>query len=582
MSNDLALDLDEHSHTIIHIDLDCFYAQVEMIRNPSLRNVPLGIQQKSLLVTCNYIARECGVKKCTTIADAKSVCPNLVLINGEDLYDYRKISYQVTAYLQRYSPLVERLGLDENFVDVTSIVNDRIQNVIIDDIKIEGHVFGETNEFCQCGCQDRLKIGSMIAQQIRDGIRKELNLTSCAGIAHNKLLAKLVGSVHKPNQQTTIFPNSALELMLDFKKVARIPGVGHTMAETLERLNIKTIEDLHNCKFEELKSALTPEKAKWLVNMSYGRDTSAVKPSGKPQSIGLEDSCKTITAEAEIKEKFHQLLNRLIILVSEDGRIPTTIKVTIRKFDKISHRESRQCNISPNLFIIEKHSSNIHLNEQSENKLMSIIMNLFNKLVNVSQPYHITLLGLSFTKFQERFSGRSSIASYFIKDVAVQSITSIENMRATQDITENLPTTSQHALNTDAFLESEIEPSPKKSKITSFAVQHAQFNEPEYSSPSKLRVADLQLNSKESDKSESETETGKLDSKANESNGHNINQHIQCPPDADEEVFWELPTDVQQELWSEWKRNRQRDNESTNKPLKKAKTNTILNYFVKS
>lgn len=116
-----------HSRTIIHIDIDCFYAQVEMIRRPELRHVPLGIQQKHIVVTCNYVARERGVKKLVFVSDAKKKCPDLVLVNGEDLTMYREFSGKVHCLLTRkFTPLVERLGMDENFLDVTELVSSRL------------------------------------------------------------------------------------------------------------------------------------------------------------------------------------------------------------------------------------------------------------------------------------------------------------------------------------------------------------------------------------------------------------------------------------------------------------------------
>ena len=80
-----------HSRCIIHLDVDCFYAQVEMISEPSLTDKPLGIQQKNIVVTCNYVARARGVGKCMYISEAVKVCPDLVLVNGEDLAHYRKV-----------------------------------------------------------------------------------------------------------------------------------------------------------------------------------------------------------------------------------------------------------------------------------------------------------------------------------------------------------------------------------------------------------------------------------------------------------------------------------------------------------
>ena len=117
-----------HSRIIIHVDIDCFYAQVEMLQNPELRNLPLGIQQKHIVVTCNYIARKCGVTKLSYVSDAKKKCPDLVLVNGEDLTVYREFSRKVHSLLTReFTPLVERLGMDENYLDVTELVNTRLE-----------------------------------------------------------------------------------------------------------------------------------------------------------------------------------------------------------------------------------------------------------------------------------------------------------------------------------------------------------------------------------------------------------------------------------------------------------------------
>ena len=86
----------------------------------------LGIQQKHIVVTCNYVARERGVKKLVYISDAKKTCPDLVLVNGEDLTNYREFSGRVHSLLsERFTPLVERLGMDENFLDVTELVKSR-------------------------------------------------------------------------------------------------------------------------------------------------------------------------------------------------------------------------------------------------------------------------------------------------------------------------------------------------------------------------------------------------------------------------------------------------------------------------
>lgn len=553
---------EDHSRTIIHIDMDCFYAQVEMTKNPHLASVPLGIQQKNIVVTSNYPARERGIKKCMLIEDAKKLCPELVLVNGEDLRDYRQISYRVTDYLQKFTPLVERLGLDENYVDVTELVAKRLKFVNTGNTSIVGHVYNVESENCECGCEVRLKIGTQIAQEIRNSIKSEFNLTTCAGIAHNKILAKIVGSTHKPNQQTVIFPNSALQLILSLP-LKKIPGIGTVTLEGLKAINVTSVEDLQNCDSRLLSKTVGSPKAKQLFKLSYGVDIAPVKPSGKPQSIGLEDAFKTITIETEIRDKLLQLLKRLAVLIKEDGRVPKTLKLTVRKFDKItktSHRETKQCGVSPSLFTCQ---SEAPLPEIAQTKLMAIIMHLFNKMVDTSKSYHITLLGLSCTKFQEQ--QQNNLTKFLKNNLEVQSITSLEN-NTQSDISmeydcQNISGTSD--------LDSESEPSPKKIKFVSLISRRRCFNKSsDCMSPSKLSVANLRLNSTE------KQETGAFTS--------DTNQNIICPPNVDESVFKELPIELQKELWEDYKRERDRNQMAFPNHIRKTKTNTLLNYFVKS
>lgn len=555
--------LEDHSRTIIHIDLDCFYAQVEMIKNPQLKEVPLGIQQKNIVVTTNYIARRYGVNKCELVTEAVQLCPNLVLVNGEDLHDYRKKSYEVTELLQTYSNLVERLGLDENYIDVSNLVDERLKNTGNINTETVGHIFGDASDFCDCGCKLRLQIGSVIAQEMRDKIKSELLLTSSAGISYNKLLAKIAGGVNKPDQQTVVFPNNSVELMLSLSSVSKIPGIGVTLAGQLNSIGIMTIKELQNSNTSTLNDLLGSEKTKLIHDLSFGIDNAVVKASGKPLSIGIEDSCRVISAENEVKEKLEQLLNRLIILLSEDGRLPRTLKLTVRKYDKSkerSNRETRQCNISPSLFNINKKN----ISEGSLTKIMTTIMHLFKKLVDTNKPYHLTLLGLSFTKFFEKPNTKNLLTQFIKKNIEVQSITDIESNFTGDTSTTEVPTSLSISLDND------LEPSIKKRKYSNENID----------SPSDLPVAELHLCSETIPQvTTEETLTGpsKCDENCSSEKDDSLCK-IACPPNIDTSVFQQLPKDLQQELWEDYKRNRERED---NIRVKKFKSNSILNYFNK-
>jgi len=300
---------DQHLRTIVHLDIDCFYAQVEMLLNPSLSHQPIGVQQKFLVVTTNYVARDLGVKKMTWVKDALQQCPSLILLNGEDISKYRFMSERIYQCLTTFSPLVEKLGLDENFLDITEQVNRQLAVTTSTPVLV-GHVYGQdessksttsvlVNKRCNCGCAERLAIGSRIAQEMRNRLKEELGITSCAGIATNKLLAKLAGSTYKPNQQTTVFPWSALELISSLKIPRAIPGIGHSTAKKLETLGITTIEELQKATMPMLSSRLGGKWAKQVHLLSYGVDLAKVNPLDRPKSIGAEDGFPIVRTHGE-------------------------------------------------------------------------------------------------------------------------------------------------------------------------------------------------------------------------------------------------------------------------------------------
>mmetsp|Transcript_59264 Transcript_59264/g.136836 ORF Transcript_59264/g.136836 Transcript_59264/m.136836 type:complete len:140 (+) Transcript_59264:3-422(+) len=102
---------------ICSIDLDCFYAQCEELRNPELKGKPVGVQQKHLIITSNYAARAYGIKKGDSLPDVLRKCPAIAICNGEDLCFYREISTSIFKIVSRWTPKVQRLGLDEFFAD---------------------------------------------------------------------------------------------------------------------------------------------------------------------------------------------------------------------------------------------------------------------------------------------------------------------------------------------------------------------------------------------------------------------------------------------------------------------------------
>ena len=152
---------------------------------------------------------------------------------------------------------VERLGLDENFIDVSSIVKARKKSG--DDFKnVSGNVFGEKRGdcHCECDCRTNMTVGSILAEEIRKQILDKVGLTTSCGISHNKLLSKLAGSLHKPNQQTTMFPWNAAEFISSLPSARSIPGIGSSSFKILESKGLSSIGSLQEASVEYLSSFL--------------------------------------------------------------------------------------------------------------------------------------------------------------------------------------------------------------------------------------------------------------------------------------------------------------------------------------
>ncbi|XP_050487830.1 DNA polymerase iota isoform X2 [Bombus vancouverensis nearcticus] len=525
-----------HPRTIIHIDVDCFYAQIEMLRHPELQGKPLGVQQKSIVVTSNYLAREHGIKKCMSVQEALQLCPGLVLVNGEDLTNYRHYSAKVLEILHQFTPLVERLGLDDNFMDVTSIVQKYMNS-------------GNNSELnLSINMEDENPVA-----EIRKRIYKDLHITCSAGIAHNKLLAKLVGSLHKPNHQTLVFPCSAPMFLSTIGSVSKIPGVGQKTAQLLISNNIKTVDDLRKTPLETLEMKIGIDLARKLKDNAEGIDETVVKPTGKRQSIGLEDGFKSVSLVAEVESRLGALLRRLTELAMEDGRIPIAMRLTVRKHDfnkpTSGKRETRQCALPKHLLPSTKSGVYDHA------KMLALAMKLFHRTVDVSKPFHLTLLGVAFTKFEERSSGKNSITSFLRKQVAVQSVLDISSEEGVSDINLGSPMSVNQDSNDGSTMSTTSSPVSKSIGANNQSADDDVLNEIE-PLPKKTRL-EVWL-------------SGRRESPSNEMADLRLSPSspMQLSPKIDAAVLKSLPIDIQREVTRSWP--------TTSKP----KPNNILKYFI--
>lgn len=243
---------------IIHCDCDCFYAAVEMRDDPSLRDLPIAIGGKSdrrgVVATCNYKAREYGVRSAMPTGQALKLCPDLVVVPGT-MSKYREAAQQIRQIFYRYTDKVEPLSLDEAYLDVTD-------------------------------CTECHGSATLIAEEIRKVIAREVGVTASAGIAPNKFLAKVASDLNKPDGQYVITPPE-IDVFVEKLKVKRIFGVGKVTNEKLRRLGIETCGDLQQRPLLELVDKFGVF-GKRLHDLSFGRDNREVNANSRRKSLSVE------------------------------------------------------------------------------------------------------------------------------------------------------------------------------------------------------------------------------------------------------------------------------------------------------
>lgn len=314
----------ENPRRIIHLDMDCFYAAVEMREQPHLRGHPLGVggsrgnERRGVLTTCNYEARAFGVRSAMPVFQALERCPHLVLVpTNFDLY--RTESARIREIFLEYTPLVEPLSLDEAYLDVTALGRPATQ----------------------------------IAAEIRERVRAATHLTVSAGVAQNKMLAKIASDLRKPDALSVIKPAAVAAFMHDLS-IGRIPGVGQVTAERLTRLNVQTCGDLQRLRREELDK-LFGKFGLELYERCRGIDDRPVTPDRLRKSLSNErtfsHNLETLDAcESRLQVLFAELLEDLAVQAAKDDDARGIHKLFVKvKFTDFTHTTVECLGQSPEL-----------------------------------------------------------------------------------------------------------------------------------------------------------------------------------------------------------------------------------------
>jgi DNA polymerase-4 len=251
--------------SVLHLDLDAFFASVEQRDKPSLRGKPVvvgGLGQRGVVATASYEARVYGVRSAMPTHEARRRCPHAAFLVGR-FGAYHAASRRVMDVLRRLSPLVEPLSLDEAFVDL------RTASTGVD--------------LSRPGLQ-------LLIKQLKEDVRTATDgLTASVGVATSKFVAKVATEQAKPNGWSIIEAGQELELLRPMQ-VSVIPGVGPVTGEKLHRIGLHTVADLQQCPFDELAQVIGKTHAQALIDLAYARDDRPVEPDRETKSISVEDT----------------------------------------------------------------------------------------------------------------------------------------------------------------------------------------------------------------------------------------------------------------------------------------------------
>lgn len=313
---------------IAHIDMDAFYASVEILDDPSLAGKPLVVgadSDRGVVAAASYEARRYGIRSAMPIFRAKRLCPGLVIRPGR-MDRYVELSQAAMKVLHRFSPLVEQIGIDEAYVDLTGT----------------GAIHGEPDRAIRA---------------IRSGIAAATALTCSAGLSTSTLVAKIASDVNKPDGLTVI-PPAAVRGFLRALPVGKVPGIGGKGEERLRGIGVRTVGDL-----ERLAPGYLEERfgrfGEWLAAVARGEGRTALVPWSQPKSISNETTMPEDTADRATLEKYllgladsvgrrmrrHGLRGRTVTLkLKTDRHRLLTRSVTLeRPFDQgaVIYREAR-------------------------------------------------------------------------------------------------------------------------------------------------------------------------------------------------------------------------------------------------
>jgi DNA polymerase-4 len=290
----------EATATILHADLDAFYASVEQLLDPSLRGKPIAVGG-GVVLAASYEARVFGVRGGMPGLRARELCPQLTFVPGH-FEDYQRLGDAAIEVLGDFTPLVERISIDEAFADVAGCT----------------HLFGPPVE---------------IAKAIRRRVRVELGLPISVGVARTKHLAKIASQVAKPDGLVVVDPEAELEFLHDLP-VELMWGVGPVTRARLAEIGIVTIGQLARTSRGALESLLGHAAGQKLAALAWNRDPREIETHRRARSAGAQSAIGRRPAEEQVyRPTLRHLADRVGTRLRAKARLGRTVSVRVRFAD---------------------------------------------------------------------------------------------------------------------------------------------------------------------------------------------------------------------------------------------------------
>ena len=315
---DFSVQSDQKPRAIIHLDMDCFYAAIEVRDRPSLRGKPVGVggarDRRGVLTTCNYEAREFGVRSAMPTFMALQRCPNLIVLPTR--FDvYRREAAVIRGILYQFTSIIEPLSLDEAYLDVTA----------------------------------HPSAHGALAHEIRSAIFRKTKLTASAGIGPNKLIAKIASDINKPNGQFEVKPEQVSEFMKDLP-VRKIWGIGEKSERKLEELGVKTCGELQRFSRPELVEIFGKFGLE-LYELCRGIDLRPVEPDRPRKSLSTEETFAVdLTTLEQCEEKLEELFQDLMADLAQKESTREITKIFVKlKFNDFTRTTAERAGLTPAL-----------------------------------------------------------------------------------------------------------------------------------------------------------------------------------------------------------------------------------------